>query len=80
MTSAGACLRGIAWGPSVDTEGGGEDDGDVELPVWSAAGFVPLVAELAAMFTSASAVREYSGNTITINNQSNTIYWNSAHK
>lgn len=56
MTSAGACLRGIAWGPRVDTEGGGEDEGDVELPVWCTAEFVPLVAEFAATFTSVSAV------------------------
>lgn len=51
----------MAWGPRVDTEGGGEDDGEVELPVWSAAGFVPLVAELAAMFTSASAAENIQG-------------------
>lgn len=55
ITSAGACLRGIAWGPMVATDGGGEDEGDAELTVWFTAGFVPLVAGFPAAFTSVSA-------------------------
>lgn len=55
--SAGACLRGIAWGPRVDTERGGEDEGDGEPPVCCAEEFVPLVV-FPATFTSVSAVRK----------------------
>lgn len=58
MTSAGACLRGIAWGPRAATEGGGEDVGDGEPPVWCAEEFVAIVAEFPTMFTSVSAVKE----------------------
>lgn len=55
MTSAGACLRGITWGPRVATEGGGEDVGGVELPVWCAAEFVPALDEFPLALSSASA-------------------------
>lgn len=56
MTSAGACLRGITWGPREATEGGGEDVGDVELAVWCAAELVPPLDEFALTLSSASAV------------------------
>lgn len=55
MTSAGACLRGITWGPRVATEGGGEDVGDVELPVWCTAELVPPLDEFPLTLSSASA-------------------------
>lgn len=57
ITSAGACLRGIAWGPSVVMESGGEEDGEGEPPVGCVEEFVTLVAEFPAMVTSVSAVR-----------------------
>lgn len=58
ITSAGACLRGIAWGPRAAREGGGEDEGDGEPPVWCTAEFVKPMVEFPATLTSVSAVRE----------------------
>lgn len=54
--SAGACLRGITWGPREAMEGGGEDEGDGEPPAGCTEGFVTPVAELPVTFTSVSAV------------------------
>lgn len=55
MTSAGACLRGITWGPRAATEGGGDDVGDAALPGWCAAELVPPPEEFPLTLSSASA-------------------------
>lgn len=55
ITSAGACLRGITWGPRVAMEGGGEEVGGVELPVWGPAELVPLLDVFPLTLSSASA-------------------------